>query len=516
MEDSLEEKLGIIIKEASVHRRALVYGFICISLLVLVAGLYFPKKYESSATIIVNQKDIIEPLMEGRAVATGLVDVAEQARELVYSRQFLTKVMKAVGWLDTPLTPIEEERIRDSLKKAIGVKNSGENLIDISYQDEDPERAKLTVDKLVEFFIEDSRIRKSEESRKAYEFVDSQVEAYHKKLVEAENRLKDFRSKNAGFQNGSDTDTNRRIAALRGQIEQTKLSISEEEIRKGSLEKQLSGEAGLTSSLTREGQYLSRIVELQNELDTLLLSYTDTHPDVIVLKHQIEDMKRAIKKERERNRAPSGGARSENEVYVDEGVRLSPLYETLRNQLSQSKTQIATLNARLRENEKLLQEEIELNKKLHESEATLAELNRDYEVNQQIYNDLLRRRENARVSMNMDISQKGLDMKVYEPAYLPIEPSGLRLLHFAIGGIILGIALPLGALVAFLELDPRIRNKRIFEKEFGLPVITSIPRWVGEEELAETRVENRKLILMLIVSVLLYVAIGLARIKGVI
>jgi hypothetical protein len=163
-----------------------------------------------------------------------------------------------------------------------------------------------------------------------------------------------------------------------------------------------------------------------------------------------------------------------------------------------------------------LQQEIELDKKVHASEATLSELNRDYEVNQQIYNDLLRRRENARVSMNMDISQKGLDLKVYEPAYLPVKPSGLRLLHFIGAGLLLGISMPLGLLIAYLEVDPRIRNKKIFERDFDLPVITTIPRWIGVTELRHERTINRSAFFVFFIFSITYVSISLARIKGLI
>jgi polysaccharide chain length determinant protein (PEP-CTERM system associated) len=516
MDESIQEKLRILLKEAYLKKKLFVYSFIIISLLVMVLGLFVPKHYTSEATIVVQQQNIIQPLMEGTAVATDIGERARQARELIDSRQFLNKVMDDVGWTESSYTPLELEKIRDALKARIKLETTGDNLIAISYSDNDPVRAKLIVDRLTQNVIADSQRRKSEESRRAYEFIDSQVSAYHQKLVDAENKLKEFRSEKTGARMANESEIGRRIASLRSEIESTKLGIAEEKIRMHSLEKQLSGEAGLTSSMTREGQYLSRIAELQNELDTLLLSYTETHPDVIVLKHQIEDLKKAIAKEKERGRSVNKGQAKNGDTYVDEGVRMSPLYETLRTQLSHSRTQIDTLNARLKENEKLLNEEIELSKKVHSSEAVLSELNRDQAVNQQIYNDLLRRRENARVSMNMDISQKGLDMKIYEPAYLPLKPSGLRLLHFAIAGLVLGLVIPTGIMAIYLELDQNIRSKKKIEQEFGLAVITTIPHWVDHDESGKIRAENVSLLSMLMLSMIAYVCIGLARIKGVI
>lgn len=512
MDSNIEEKLRIVLKEAFLHRSLLAVGFSLISISILTIGLFIPKYYQSSSTIIVDEHDIIQPLMEGRAVATDVRDPAEQARELIYSRRMLTRVIETTGPQNVLNSPLEQERLMDALRHSIVVETSADNLIVISYSDINPEKAKLIVEKVTDYFIEDSRLRKSEESRKAYEFVNSQVKEYHGKLVEAENKLKVFRSENVDAHAGAQADIARRIANLRSQIEETQLAISEEQIRRQSLENQLSGEAGLTVSMTREGQYLGRLAELQSELDMLLLSYTDTHPDVVVLKHQIEDLKSAIIKERERGQSSAGTS----EAIMEEGIRLSPLYETLRGQLSQSKTLIATLKARLSENEKLMAREIELSKRVHSSEALLSELNRDYEVNQQIYNDLLRRRENARVSMNMDISQKGLNMKVYAPAYLPVKPTGLRLLHFLLGGITLGIAIPVGLLVLYLELDPRIRNKKLFERDFGLQVVSAVPRWVGRSEIKKAKAENMKVIFLIVLSLAISITISMARIKGIV
>ena len=52
--------------------------------------------------------------------------------------------------------------------------------------------------------------------------------------------------------------------------------------------------------------------------------------------------------------------------------------------------------------ESMLNEELHRSGRIADSESALAELTRDYEVNRDIYQDLLRRRENARVSMELD------------------------------------------------------------------------------------------------------------------
>ena len=54
--------------------------FAAIALLALVIGLLVPKKYTASTSILVEHGNIIEPLMEGRAVSTSVANRAMMAR----------------------------------------------------------------------------------------------------------------------------------------------------------------------------------------------------------------------------------------------------------------------------------------------------------------------------------------------------------------------------------------------------------------------------------------------------
>src|SRR5690606_19829483 len=107
------------------------------------------------------------------------------------------------------------------------------------------------------------------------------------------------------------------------------------------------------------------------------------------------------------------------------------------------------------------------------NKAKLAELTRDNEVNKEIYDDLLKRREKARVSMRLDVEGQGLNYKIHEPAAYPLAPSGIRFLHFAIAGLFLGLLAPIGILAAVLQVDPRVRVASIFEENTGIPVLAT-------------------------------------------
>src|SRR5207237_438905 len=114
---------------------------------------------------------------------------------------------------------------------------------------------------------------KAAESQAAFEFIDKQVQEYHQKLLTSEKDLKEFRSANLDAQPGTDADVGVRLNSLQTRIEQATQELKETEIKRHSLEKQLSGEAETASIISRESQYRARIGELQSQIDTLRLSY---------------------------------------------------------------------------------------------------------------------------------------------------------------------------------------------------------------------------------------------------
>src|SRR3546814_8739493 len=83
------------------------------------------------------------------------------------------------------------------------------------------------------------------------------------------------------------------------QVEQARMSLLEQQSRAASITAQLSGESAVTTVQTRETLHRARLIELQAELDRLLLNFTDRHPDVVRVRHQMEDVQRQLDQERD-------------------------------------------------------------------------------------------------------------------------------------------------------------------------------------------------------------------------
>jgi polysaccharide chain length determinant protein (PEP-CTERM system associated) len=423
--------------------------------------------------------------MAGAAVATDALDRSKNAREIISGRKIMDTVLDYGGWLKAQPSVEERELISEGMKKRTTVTNVGKNIIRIEYRDVDPERAFRVTEKFAELFMQESIGAKAAESTAAFEFIDKQTQEYQDKLTRTDEELKELRSSNLDVRTGSEGEVNTKLNDLYRRIDAAMQELREAEVKEASLERQVSGEADTSAAMSREGQYRARIGELQSKLDTLRLSYLDTYPDVVQLKLQIQELSDRMNEERVRREQTKRSGRSE----PDESVVNNPIYQNLRREQSQTQGTIEALNARIEELQRQLQNEVGRGKRMHSSDARLAELTRDYQINRDIYQDLLRRRENARVSMNMDRERRGLSFKIQEPVTLPQSPVGPRFLQFVVGGMILGVLIPLGLLYARLCFDPRIRIGSQITVSRKLPIVTSIPHLWSPGELKSLRWE---------------------------
>ncbi|HEY6986584.1 MAG TPA: XrtA system polysaccharide chain length determinant [Rhodanobacteraceae bacterium] len=491
----LNDLAMIMVAEGRRHAIVLVVVFAILALTALVIGVLLPKKYVSSTTILAQKSDIIQPLLEGRAVATGTSDRVAIAKQVIFSRKTLGEILVASGLDASHPDAVAQDRMIEDIKDATMVASPRENLIQITYRDSDPERTYKVTQRFAELFIQESLATKERESRDAYEFINSQVEDYHKKLIDAEENLKKYRAANADAHPGSEADTNSRIATLRAGVEQARLNVMELRSTEESLSSQLSGESEVTAVQTRSGIYRAQLAELQSQLDKLLLTYTDQYPDVVRTRHQMDDLRKLLEDEETRKQE---AAKADTPSALNQTAQFNPLYTELRSKLADVHRQIAANESRMNATEALLNAELDRSRRIAASESALAELTRDYEVNRDIYQDLLKRRENARVSMNLDEEGRGLTFRIQDPATKPLRPIGLSLTHFASAGIALALVVPVGLLFTLARFDPRVRSTRELERYIGVPVMASVPVYATRRERRSDRARGALAILLVL------------------
>jgi polysaccharide chain length determinant protein (PEP-CTERM system associated) len=501
----------VLVTEARRRRLALGLVFAVTALAALVIGVQWPKKYDASTTILAQESSIITPLMEGAASPTANANRAGIAQAVIFSRKVMQQILITGGWMATNPNPVEQDRLIEKIKAQTKVVISHDNLITISYYDSDPKRAYDVTRAYAQLFISESLASKQRESRDAFEFINGQVEAYRKKLTDAEDKLKEYRGANADARPGSEADTDARISQLRTQIENARMDLMEKRSQEASLNSQLSGESEISAVQTTMGIDQTQLANLQAQLDTLLMSYTADYPDVVRVRHQMEDLRQQIAQADQRKQVAAASGTS---TAVENNAQYNPLYGQLKSQLSSARADVAATSARMSASESMLQSEMDRSNRIANSENMTSELTRDYNVNRDVYQDLLKRRENARVSMNLDAKQQGLTFLIQNPALMPLNPSGLRFLHFGIAGIFLSLAIPLGLLFGIARVDPRVRSTAQLEQSTGLQVLATVPFYPTPQDRQRERLQNFVLVIIVAVVALAYLILFWLKLKG--
>ncbi len=475
----MTQKFKLLVREAFLHRKFVVWLFVSVSLAAVCVGIVWPKVYTSSANIYFEYKNVIDPLMEGTAVRTDVADLAANASEVVYGRSALLQVLKQGGWLGSNPSPQRQEQLAKELKSRTIVQDIGKNLIKIEYKDQDPERAFATTKIWSDLLINEMLREKTKESQAAFEFIDNEVKKYEAVLSSIQARLKQLRNRDVDAQPELSGEVQSSINKLSARIDDLEQALRDAKIARESLREQLTGETTAYTALMQTEREQARLAELQAELATLSLDYKETHPDIIRVKQQIAELQNSIKRAEQKS-----GALADTALYYnDENVKSDNLYQSLKQKFYEANTQSKTLQGRLFEAQSKLANEKERLKRIRDSEIAYNNLMRDYRINEEVYQDLLRRREKARVSLSLDDEQANLSsVRITEPAFEPHQPDGPPLFVFAIGGVALGSVLPMILLFGVLMIDPRIRMPSIITDELELPMLDVVPRLTGPKE----------------------------------
>lgn len=462
---------NVIFREIWQRKFLALTAFGLVSFLVLVVGMFWPAKYETTATIYADNQNILGPLLDKQAKQSKVDDRAKVVREKLYSPRLLTQVAKKLYGAKTEETPTALANYVSAIRANIKVKSVGAGYIAIDYTATNANDAYEGLNAIIDTFIRTSSEEQRAESREAFLFIDNQLKQYKDQLVSAEEKLKQFASKNF---DGRDSDVSSSIQRLRSQIEELKISIDEDKITLRSLQEQILDESEFAATTKKVDAYSIRLQELESRLSNLLLTYTEDYPDVITLRYQIADLKRVINEaayERATDQQIDG-----EPTQIEEGseVLLNPLYQELRSRISQVETSMQAKQKRLSVLNDLLANEFERRQRVAERGAEESELVRDYDVTKKIYEDMLERKEKARLSMTLNIEGQGVTYRIQEPPLPPLMPTGLRFIHFVIVGPFVALLSIIGLAVAYVLLDPRIRFPSALQA-FDVRVLSVIP-----------------------------------------
>lgn len=462
---------------------------LCLAGWIIVQTL--PDQYNASARVYLDTQSVLRPLLKGLAVDSNVKSEIELITKTLLSRPNLEKIARMTDLDLKAKTPDQMDDLLDELLNKIKIEQirpASQHLYKIDYEDSNPQLAKKVVQSLLTIFVETTLGESRKDTDVAQRFLDQQIKEYEARLVESENRLKEFKRQNIGRMPEEGRDYYQNLQAAIGELEQAQLQLKEAENRRRELQRQLKDnepEFGFTAAnaaaATATPELDTRIRNLQARLDELLLKYTDQHPDVLAVKRTIADL--------ENQKKEVIAAQAQNAQQEDDNQALSPYQAQLKLALSEAEANVAALTARVNARQQRVDELKNLVNIIPEVEAQLKQLNRDYDVTKRNYEVLLARRESASLSDQMEQTSGTVKFRVVDPPYVPPTPSGPNRPVLSSGSLLVGIAGGLFFALFLSQMNPIFESRRSLMEAGNLPVLGGVSMIWTDAQLRRRRLE---------------------------
>jgi len=454
-------------------------------LLVLITAL--PDRYQASATVFVNTQTALSAATRNLTLDENAEEQIQLVREALLGGPQLGKIADDTGLTARARTPEERQRVIDKFRQQIQISvgaagmGPGGGTYVISYTNTDRQTGLKVVNQFVNTFVEEGLGGNREGTVRAQQFLTQQIAELEKRLRGAEEALATFKKGHIGLLPGNQADYFNRLDTELAALDDAQTKLSEAAMRHNELERQLRGEEPLMPAPAGDAQRTgaaataadppsdtsTRLQEAQQQLDNLLLNYTEQYPKVIELRDTIAKLQKRLADEIEaaRHGDPSAAART--------GLAASPVYQDLKLQYDQAGVEIAGLRAEIAKHEQRVASLRSMMNTAPEVEAQFSRLNRDYSVVKAQYEALVEQLGRAR--LGEQAAQTGvIRFDVVDPPRAGFDPVFPKRKLFAVGA--LAAAIGAGGGIAFLLnlLRPVYASARRLREMTGLPVLGTV------------------------------------------
>lgn len=450
-----------------------------------------PSKYESDALILI-QRQQLDPSVVKPNVQIDLQQRLDTMTQQVLSRSNLNKIIDKYNLYSSQRRKGASDEIVDSMRKDIKIelvmpgqvnRKGAPDLTGFTVTFSGPSAtiAQQVTQDLVGLFITENINTTTEINKQALDFLQTQLDQASKDLGDQEARLRQFKDRHLGELPEQLPANLQILTGLQGRLQQSSDALShaqQQELYLQSLLSQygaMSDSGGLPSSGATAIE--QRLTTMRAELAAMREKYTDKHPDVIHLEHDIAATE-ALRKQmaKEQVAAPVAG----------DTQGLSSLAQ-VKSQLKANELEIANRKKDVKDIEgQIASYQGRLNQ-TPVSEQELANIERDHEQSLANYNSLLAKKQAAELASNLVNRQQGDQLQLVDPASLPDKASSPNRLKFSLAGIGVGLALGLGLIVGRELMNPMVYNEDQAATIVRAPILSAIPSVTTASEQAQTR-----------------------------
>ena len=467
---------------------------------------FWPPTYQSESIILIEQQEIPTELVQ-----STITSYAQQRIEQIKARiMTIGNIMSIVDEFDLYSERERQRKTRTEMaaefRKAVAIEPISAEVVDprsgrpssaviafsLSYKGDAPTSVQKVTNEITQLYLEENLKERREETANTSEFLQSEADVLNEELKKMDEKIAAFKEDNAGAlpnQLGYNQGVVDRVSS---QIDTLVFQLSELEKRKLSLESRLTQLNPNAPVILSTGQAVlsdaDRLKALQTELRRLEAKYNESHPSVVRVRREVQELldSNVYYSEREESlkqlRLERDRLTGLKQRYTDEHPKIKEAQDIIRN-LEQALVEenLATeekpdnpaylvvensLNATEEDIRANQQQIIDLREKLdqHEQlisrtpqvESDLQEMVRDYQSMNRKYQEIHAKQLSAELAQSLESEQRGERFTLIQPPEFPSEPISPNRVAIVLFGVLLGIGAGVGAAILREAVDDRV------------------------------------------------------------
>ena len=448
----------------------------------IILAVAWPRTYRSTSTILIEEQEI--PKEYVLSTVTGF---AEQRLQLINQRVMShTKLLEIINrfnlYRDLREKSTIEEIVDRMRKKYIKFETVSADVVDprsgrptaatiaftVSFDGSAPEVVQQVANVLASLYLEENLKNRTQLTEGASRFIEEEAKNVQTSLNQVDAKIAAFKNRHLdSLPELSQLNLQTADRADRD-IEQLQDQLRTQKEKEGYIQSQLASMPPDLSNPDKE-----RLKELRAKIINLRTRYSESFPDVIKTRQEIEELEKRLGRAGQEG---SMGGRPDNPAYI-----------ALASQLASTQSDIKSINRQINMAEKKRDDyrrRIEAGPHVEESYKAMQVERNNLQVK---YDDLMRKVMEAKVAQGLEKDQMGERFTLIDAARLPERPVAPNIPAVLLIGLILGIGAGVGVASLREFADRSAHTVNDLALATGLPVLTAIPVIVSQEDVAVSR-----------------------------
>ncbi len=492
-----------------VGKSSLIISLLLLALTVgLVYYLITPKTYRATVLLSYEQQRI-NPSRMSPEQGQRIRDMVGTLSQVVTSRHNLEGIIAQFNLYEgiRRELPIEDivEMMRDKIKI---IPSARGNTFQVSFIDSDQNKVYKVANALASKFIEENLKYREERATETSAYTEDELIMAKEVLDKKEQVMRDFKLKYYNEMPDQRDSNLARLASLNEQYQASQASLQELERTKVMIQEQIAYRKRLATPMTSDSgssgengdittnlsiSTYEKLERLRGYLDSLLIKYTERHPEVKRTRNLI------AKLEKEVEELGLKESRDKEEQRVVEPVVQDPEIIQLKLQLKE----ISMSGAELRREQEKIRKEIKQYEEWIEKtpirEAEWAALTRDYNELRKHYDHLVSQNLQAKSVEHLEKKQKGSKFKIIDRARFPEKPFAPDFKKILLMATAAGLGFGCAIAFFFNIIDTSFRDVSDLESYLGVAVSCAIPYVETKKEIKVKKIKRMSFTILLVI-----------------